>query len=433
MNTNLANEIIGAVKGVTKDWARQRKAEERDGSRAMRRHEALVREPRLTVKEVAYEIMADAYQKASSGGTLPAHARQIMYAARGEIQSRTGRTLNDQYFIQTLLPDYMAKHRDRVQTWDVVFDARGHFEEPHTKMIVPLGTIDVRNYLDGIARHAIGVPKASIKGGIYPTMGPQHRFSAILFIEKEGFLPLFKKVKLAERYDVAIMSTKGLSVTASRQLVECLCSKHRIPLLVLHDFDKSGFSIAGTLSRDTRRYSFTESFELIELGLRLDDVQEWELEGESVCYGKSDPRPNLEENGATEEEIEFLCDTADWNNNSGLRVELNAFTSGDLVEWIEGKLEENGIKKVVPDKETLATAYRRAVEIKWLKQRTAEIARTVHAEVSNIRIPKSLTKDVREHLEEDPGSSWDDAIADIAGGFVKNDGSGENEDDDLAS
>ena len=32
----------------------------------------------------------------------------------------------------------------------------------------------------------------------------------ILFIEKEGFMPLFEAVQLAERFDLAIMSTKGM-------------------------------------------------------------------------------------------------------------------------------------------------------------------------------------------------------------------------------
>ena len=46
-------------------------------------------------------------------------------------------------------------------------------------------------------------------------------------------MPLFKEVKLAERYDIAIMSTKGMSVTASRELVDQLCAEGDIPLLVL--------------------------------------------------------------------------------------------------------------------------------------------------------------------------------------------------------
>jgi hypothetical protein len=97
--TKTADEAIAAgVRAVTKDWARQRKGEERDASRRARRHERLVqwREPRI--KEVAYEVMEEAYLKASANGTLPANARQIMYAARPLIQQQTEKKLDDQYF-----------------------------------------------------------------------------------------------------------------------------------------------------------------------------------------------------------------------------------------------------------------------------------------------------------------------------------------------
>src|SRR5262249_48665276 len=155
---------------------------------------------------------------------------------RGRIQEVTGKTLDDQYFCQTLLPDYLTEHADATAGWDVVFDARGHFTEPHTKLIVPLGTIDVRQYLADADQNLLGEIQVRLAGETFPTCGPHHRFNAVLFIEKEGFMPLFQKAKLAERFDMAIMSTKGMSVTASRQLVDRLCAKHSIPLLVLRDF-----------------------------------------------------------------------------------------------------------------------------------------------------------------------------------------------------
>jgi hypothetical protein len=197
--------------------------------------------------------------------------------------------------------------------------------------------------------------------------------------------------------------------------VERLCSEYGVPLLVLHDFDKSGFSIIGTLRRSTRRYSFTRDFKVVDLGLRLADIQEWELEGEDVSYGKSDPRSNLRENGATEEEIKFLYRGGSFMAGySGQRVELNELASGDLVEWIEGKLQENGIKKVVPDKDTLAAAYRRAVEVELLKERIEEIAETTHEEVESIGIPKNLEKKVRRLLKDNPKLSWDEAVSEVA-------------------
>ena len=49
-------------------------------------------------------------------------------------------------------------------------------------------------------------------------IGPSGNISGVLFCEKEGFNPLFKAVNLANRYDLMIVSTKGVSVTAARQL-----------------------------------------------------------------------------------------------------------------------------------------------------------------------------------------------------------------------
>ena len=104
-------------------------------------------------------------------------------------------------------------------------------------------------------------------------------------------------VRLAERYDIAVMSTKGMSVVAARMLVDELCGRHGIPLLALHDFDKAGFSILGSLRRDNRRYHFRHRVEVIDLGLRLADTEACGLEAEDDhITDKQKVRDNL---GAT--------------------------------------------------------------------------------------------------------------------------------------
>ena len=65
----------------------------------------------------------------------------------------------DQYFTQTLLTDYMANHPEETLGWNVVFDARGHFNEPHTVEEVPLGTLQVRKYLARVHPSAGSRPK----------------------------------------------------------------------------------------------------------------------------------------------------------------------------------------------------------------------------------------------------------------------------------
>ncbi|UCD51436.1 MAG: hypothetical protein JSW27_02155 [Phycisphaerales bacterium] len=401
--------------GVTNKWAKQRKAEEREARRVYNRRYVMTRSWRITIKEVAEKVMEEAYLKASSDGQYPAHARQIMYAARPQILARADvETLNDAYFTQQLLPNYMESHPETA-AWDVVFDARGHFYEPHTEKEVALGTLAVRRYLRQIATHEVSdLNEPNLGETSFPTQGPSNRYGAILFIEKEGFLPLFDKARLAERYDIAIMSTKGMSNTASRHLVDTVCSKD-VPLLVLHDFDKSGFSILGTLQRDTRRYSFDNDVHVIDLGLRLDDVVKWDLQPEECTLGKSDPTRTLRKNGATKEEIKFLCRSHSYWGYRGQRVELNAFTSGDMLTWIEAKLKEHGITKVIPDDEVIGTAYRRAALRHDINEKIEALTEDAREEIDAMTIDADeIRREVQQRLERRPEQAWDQAISDIA-------------------
>ena len=401
-----SDAIIGALEGVTKKWAKQRKREEREASARTNRRYVLTRRHSISMKMAAWEVMELAYLKASSGGSLPAHARQIMYAARAKIQQLATKPLGkgfDQYFTQTLLPDYISKTG---VTWNVVFDARGHFYEPHTDKEVPLGTLEVRDYLRQVAGHVIGDLDFSVWEDRYPTVGPANRYGAILFIENEGFMPLFRQVKLAERYDLAIMSTKGMSVVAARSLVDSICARH-IPLLVLHDFDKAGFSIVGTLKRDTRRYQFAhDDIKVTDLGMRLGDIDG--LETESVYIESPNAaRANLREKGATDDEIDFLLNE---------RVELNAFASDELVAWIEGKLEEQGLEKVIPGNEHLTAAYRRAVEQTFVQERINEVVEEAHKLGIEAKVPTALPATVERCMKEAPATTWDAIVREIAEG-----------------
>jgi hypothetical protein len=169
--------------------------------------------------------------------------------------------------------------------WNVIYDARGHFTEPHSDKSFGIGTLEVRRYLAG--HHDPFLVDADFSQAKVETSGPAGNFGAVLFIEKEGFAPLFRAAGIAERFDVALMSTKGMSVVAARALADEMCSDHGIPLLLLHDFDKAGFSIAGTLQRDTRRYEFQNAIEVIDLGLSLEDV---EVMGLERSMAKTQPR-----------------------------------------------------------------------------------------------------------------------------------------------
>jgi len=396
---SIADDIVDAVETATCKWTRQKKSEERHPGNIRYRTSRLTREPRTTQKEAAWEILEGAYMAASGNGTLPAKARQIFYQARPKIMAMTeDKELGYGYFSQTLLPDYVEEHG---VDWDVVYDARGHFLEPHTNRLIGCGTIEVGNYL-----HAMKEPKivpADFSGANVDIIGPSGNLSAVLYCEKEGFNPLFKAVNLADRFDLMIISNKGVSVTAARRLIDAICGDHDLPLFVLHDFDVAGFLILGTLQRDTRRYHFSNSIEAIDLGLRLGDIAD--LEREPAAATKINAgmlRDQLAENGAMEAEIDILLHD---------RVELNAMTSDALVAMIERKLKEYGLEKVIPDDdELLADAYRAFHRSQQLREKFEELVEEFEDDDSEIQVPKDLKERVRAVLDEHDDLRWDNAI-----------------------
>ena len=397
--------LIDAITGVTKKWTKQRKREERERSAVMNRHYAMTRYRMVSIREAAWQTMQRAFLQASANNTLPANARQIMYAARPKIAELADRDIGtgfDKYFTQTLLPAYIAELRPAWAS-KVVFDARGHFAEPHTDTAIGLGALEVRDYLTGIRSHRVNGLGFDVREGCYPTRGPKNRFGAILFLEKEGFGPLLEAVNLAARYDLAIMSTKGMSVTASRELVEELCATHDIPLLVLHDFDIAGFTIFGTLRSSTRRFRYRRPFKVIDLGLRLADIKG--LEREKVYVSSpSKTADTLHRHGATKQEIDILV--------GGERVELNALASDELVALIERKLAKHGIRKVIPDDDTLADAYQRMHKQAVIQEKIDNLIEEL--DEAEVAIPGNLRQRIEKAIKADPTQSWDSVMRELS-------------------
>ena len=179
----------------------------------------------------------------------------------------------------------------------------------------------------------------------------------------------------------------------------------------MHDFDKAGFSILGTLTKTSARYKFENKLRVVDVGLRLTDVEEMQLASESVNLGKSCPdklRLNLLQNGATEDEADFLL--------SGRRVELNAMSSIQIVEWLERKLIANGVKKVVPENDVLAHAYRRVVSHETIRSQIAELQREADLNAQETKIPSKIREKVLALLTKNPSMPWDNAIERIVRG-----------------
>jgi len=259
--------------------------------------------------------------------------------------------------------EYLRDYPEETADWDVVFDARGHLTEPHVKTQIGMGTLEVRSYVKQWKDPAFDC--AVHIDNTVQTKGPANRYQFALFIEKEGFDSLLERAQIAERYDLAIFSSKGESNTSTRRLVDELAGAG-VTVLIAHDFDVEGFVIGHWLCHDNETYQFENKPRVIDLGLRLADVQRLGLQSEEQIHKqKKDPTEKFFEWGTdpvTEEEAEFLRGHQQRDSQwSGQRVELNAMTSAQFIDWLEEKLLEAGVNKVVPEAAVLQKAWRRAL------------------------------------------------------------------------
>jgi len=212
------------------------------------------------------------------------------------------------------------------------------------------------------------------------------------------------------RADMARTRAATVDRAAARRLVDSVCHQFDIPVYVLHDFDPSGLAILKSLQRSTDRYHFRNKIEVVDLGLRLADVEEHDLPAEEFPYRKGrPPLNNLRRNGATDEEIEFICG----DDDAGQRVELNAFSSSALVEFVEAKLAEHDVTKLIPANNALLEAYRGAWRRQQFNERTREISSALADEVGRLELPPDLAVQIQDLLESEPELSWDQAIAQL--------------------
>ena len=100
--SDIQDAIAAATKSVTKSWKQAKRKVDREDRVDQRTIERLCSYRRTTIREVAFCVMEDAYNKASSNGKYFANARQIMYAARPAILEEIDeKQFNDVYFTQT--------------------------------------------------------------------------------------------------------------------------------------------------------------------------------------------------------------------------------------------------------------------------------------------------------------------------------------------
>lgn len=296
------------------------------------------------IKENIDEIIRNAQGSAKTRPLL----RQGYYAARRMYEN----TYNEHMTYEAFVKAVKCVEQER-RKYLFSRDTRGHVYIPHQEIFEEVD-------LDIFSRI---INKLSWRS-----------FANILYVEKEGFREMIESAQIPEKYDLIVIYGKGFAVEGMSLLIEYLQKwlKERgiskeLRVFCLHDADPSGYGIFLDLLRGSW---FVErellNIEFVDLGLTVKQAKEHNLLSENISSGsnKSHQSSNQEIPGFLKQLNSLLDDIKKtlgkekipsyfWKDylffkNEKKRYELNAFSAGGFLEFLETRLKEYISEKVRP-------------------------------------------------------------------------------------
>ena len=356
---------------------------------------ALAASETVSQKAVILNCLDEAIDKVSGGGEYRYNQRQLFYVVRPYILDALGVEPSWGNFTG-IITDYEDEHDDIPGMYR---DPRGTLYQPHTGEVISIGTLAVEEY-----------------------SRPAWTFNKVLYIEKEGFFEALKSAKWPERHDCALLTSKGFSTRAVRDLLDLLADDDEpVTVFCIHDADASGTMIYQTLQEETKARP-RRRVEIINLGLEPWEALDMELEVEPVK--DRDRRAPVADYILARAGGEAI---AEWLQ--GNRVELNAMTTPQLLEWLDDKMAEHDGEKVVPPADVIVEEMDERLTDRLRKKITARILEDagIDDQVKEARraitIPtgEDLEEETGEWLVDNPEKHWRDYVEEVAGDLLSAD------------
>ena len=344
-------------------------------------------EKKVTEKDVILNYLQEGVEKASGGGVYRFSQRQLYYAIR-DISKKADLSWDN--FVG-VLTGYESEQGDIAGMYR---DPRGILYHPHTRQEMPLGTLAVERY-----------------------ERPEWTFNKVLYVEKEGFFAVLKDTGWPERNDCALLTSKGFASRAARDVIDLMGeTKEELSFYCVHDADASGTLIYQALQEATKARA-ARRVKIVNLGLEPEDALAMGLQPEKFTREK--PAPVAEY--VSQEWKEWL---------QTQRVELNAMTTPQFLDWLDSKFEK-ATGKVVPPVDVMAAQLEDDVEVHLQEVITERLLRKGRLEKRVARSlkrlqptiearVKDLREDVGEALEETPEHLWKAPVQEIAQDIAEN-------------
>jgi hypothetical protein len=336
-------------------------------------------------KDIVLAHLADAI--AEQGGMLFGE-RQLLYFLRPIVMNEIGEELKTGNF-KKIITKY---ENDLGEIPKMYREARGSIYHPHRGDTLPLGTLTVQQY-----------------------ERPFWTYNKLVYIEKEGAIEALKEMRWPERHDCCVISSKGFSTRAAKDLIDKLV-EHDEPVEVfcVTDADAPGGMIYQTLQNETQARK-ARKIKIINLGLDPWEALAMGLEVENVEQG--------EDRKAVADHVRERTDR-DWGEwLQTHRVELNAMSTPRLIAWLDEKMAAFGRSgKLIPPHEVLETDLAERIDSKVREAVTERILREAGAEaqiadaIAAITPPDgaTLAEGIQQLFEDEPDREWRDHVEDVA-------------------
>ncbi|MHA1616907.1 MAG: hypothetical protein ACTSX9_06370 [Candidatus Njordarchaeales archaeon] len=287
------------------------------------------------------EQFAEILLKATSGLKYVTTIRNVFYVAREIAMKHIGRFYNDynsftQDFFVAFKKNQPNSLKELLEKY-VITEPRGSWINPAIENEMPLGN----------RFQKIGNTIVSVEYGI-----EVRKANKVIVVEKRGLFLAMIANDFHKKLDAILVCTQGYIIERGKLAIQEIAEQYpNIPIIILHDYDVNGILVKETLYKPTKRRDWLalNNVEVIDIGLNWDVIKRFNLDkrAEPVKLSKQDMGKLeylLNTKAIKREEYEFL---------KKFRVELNAMTPEEMLQWLEEELEKLGLGKYKPSQQEI--------------------------------------------------------------------------------
>jgi hypothetical protein len=370
----LADEILDAAAKACRRGREGRSASE-DG------------EGPRTFKAAVKMVLDDAIAYVSDNGQIRYGQRHLFYRVREQVQGIAPQLgeLGWGRFCRIVAEVENVRKHDLPGMYR---DYRGVLYHPHLHEDIPLGTLAVEEY-----------------------ERPGWTFNKILYIEKDSFFQTLKEAGFPERYDCALITSKGQATRAVKDVLDLLSeSGEPIKVGLAHDADGYGTVIYdktqhATIARPGRKVA------IVNFGLEAEEALAMGLKPEAIQRKNNKKVPVAD----------YVSDRwRQWYQKH--RIELDSMPPRQFLTWVEGKMRQHGFTdKVIPpedmQKKELADKLREKIKDDLTEEvlEEADIDGKVEEALADLdkdiaKTTRKLDGTIRKALKANPTESWREPV-----------------------